>query len=189
MVDGDTRNNLIVIIILIATAIIITAFVAVFYGNIADLAQSGESTINTVGKSVAGNISLSAEVNKLNLHQFNKSIDDVIRSNDKIVVSNNRSINNLTHIVHAFNMANSKYLGAVTNNTGANKGILMTIIHELKTQTAILQNISKKLDIVPVTPVVVNKNGTIPQNCVIKTPTVCILANGGGIILGPATKH
>lgn len=187
MVDSDTRNNYIVIIILIATAIVITTFVAIFYGNIADLAKSGENTINTVGKSVAGNVSLSADVNRLNLHQFNKSIGDVVASNDRIITSNNRSINNLTTIVHDFNKANSIYLSAVTNNTGANKGILSTIISELKTQTAILQNISKKLDVVPVTPVVVNKNGTIPQNCVIKTPTVCILANGGGIILNP--KH
>lgn len=170
MVTTDTRNNVIVIIILIATATLVSTFVLVFATSILNLAQHGENTVNMVGKSVAGNVSQSAEINRLNLMQFNKSMTDVIKSNDEIVQSNNNSINNLTDIVHNFNIANSKYLNSVNNNTGANSKLLNLIVKEL-------QNISKKLDMVPVTP--------IPQpnpNCTIKTPGVCIGPNGNIIV-------
>ena len=189
MVTEETRNNVIVVIVLIAIAILIAAFIYVFSNSLLQVAQHGENTVNTIGKSVAGNVSKSADINQMNLVQFNKSMTDVIASNDRIVHSNNASINNLTAMVHNFSASNSKYLYAVTNNTSVNKISLYGIMKELKKQTLLLQNISKKLDVVPVAPVVPTpiNNSTGDQKCMIKTPTICILPNGGGIVIG--TNH
>jgi len=175
MVTPDTRNNIIVIIVIIAVAILVSIFVVMFSNSLLQVANHGEDTINSVGKSVAGNVSEATQVNRLNLNQFNKSMTDVIQSNDNIVLSNNQSLANLTKMVDKFSTANGKYLTAVTNNTGQNKKALNSILVELKIQTAILKNISKQLNMVPVAPV-----PTPPKDkdCIIKTPTVCITANG-----------
>jgi predicted PurR-regulated permease PerM len=175
MVTQDTRNNIVVIVVIVAVAILVALFVVVFSNSLLQVANHGEETINTVGKSVAGNISKSAEISQLNLNQFNKSMSDVIKSNDNIVDSNNKSLANLTTMVNKFSKSNSVYLSAVTNNTGANKQVLLSILTELKTQTAILKNISKQLNLIPVYPV---PNPPKTQDCVIKTPTVCITPNG-----------
>lgn len=177
MVNPETRNNLIVVVIIVAVAILIVGFIYAFSNSLLQVAQHGENTVNLVGKAVSGNVSEATDINRLNLQQFNRSMTDVIESNDKIVVSNNNSIANLTKLVDKFSKSNGIYLGAVTNNTSANKGSLITILTELKKQTALLTSIDKKLTntvpIVPLPPVI----SPTDEHCVIKTPKVCILAS------------
>lgn len=142
MVTPDTRNNIIVIVVIVAVAILVALFVVVFSNSLLQVADHGEKTINSIGKSVAGNVSEATAVNRLNLLQFNKSMSDVIQSNDNIVDSNNKSIANLTSMVNKFSKSNSLYLSAVTNNTGSNKQLLNDILAELKTQTELFRNIT-----------------------------------------------
>jgi predicted PurR-regulated permease PerM len=142
MVTPDTRNNIIVIVVIVAVAILVALFVVVFSNSLLQVANHGEDIINTVGKSVAGNVSEATAVNRLNLNQFNKSMADVIQSNNNIVESNNKSLANLTTMVNKFSKSNSLYLNAVINNTGTNKILLNEILAELKTQTELFKNIT-----------------------------------------------
>ena|GEM_PF-4450355 len=171
MVDADSRNNAIVVAVIIAVAIMVTAFIYLFATSILQVAHHGEETMNSVGTSLIGNISNATEVNQMNLMQFNKSMTDVIQSNDRIVDANNQSLANLSKIVHNFSSANTAYLNVVKNNTGFNGLILAKIL-------ATLQSIDKKLDLLPVTPIPQTN-----QSCTIKTPKVCILPNSGGIVI------
>lgn len=188
MVNPETRNNLIVVVIIVAVAILIVGFIYAFSNSLLQVAQHGENTVNLVGKSVSGNVSEATDINRLNLQQFNRSMTDVIASNDKIVVSNNNSIANLTGLVDKFSKSNSIYLGAVTNNTSANKGSLIAILTELKKQTALLTSIDKKLTntvpIVPLPPVVKPDS----PDCIIKAPKICILASPANNATNNATK-
>jgi predicted PurR-regulated permease PerM len=140
LVTTDTRNNVIVVVVIIAIALLITTFIFLFSNSILQVAQHGENTINTVGKSVAGNISKSADINQLNLNQFNKSMTDVIASNNAIVSSNKQSLQNLSELVANFSKYNAQYLLMVGNNTGINKQSLQNILHELELQTQFMQN-------------------------------------------------
>jgi predicted PurR-regulated permease PerM len=140
MVDNDTRNNLIIVVVLVATAILIAAFITIFSNSILDVARHGEETVNSIGKSVSGNISKSADINQLNLLQFNKSMTDVIASNDRIVHSNQQALQNLSGIVSNFSKYNAQYLLYVGNNTAANKQTLQDVLHELQLQTQFMQN-------------------------------------------------
>ena len=184
MVTADTRNNLLVLIILIAVAVLVVAFITIFANSILQVARHGEDTVNTIGKSVAGNVSKSSDINQNNLVQFNKSMTDVIKSNDRIVQSNNETISNLTDTVKNFSKSNSKYLSGVENNTKNNRITFLDLLKEQHKTTLVLQNISKQLNLVPIVPIVPNNGSINPtKDCMIKTPTVCILSNGGGIII------
>lgn len=168
MVTSDTRNNIVVIVVIVAVAILVSLFVVVFSNSLLQVATHGENTINTVGKSVAGNITKSAEVNELNLNQFNKSMADIVRSN-------NATIGNLTNVVHSFsdaNIHNGKDLKNVISN---NSKLFKALLDEHHKTTILLTNISKQLNLIPVYPV---PNPPKTQDCIIKTPTVCITPNG-----------
>ena len=130
----------------IAIAILITAFIYIFSTSLIQVAQHGESTVNIIGKAVAGNVSKAADINRMNLKQFNQSMADVVKSNGKIVESNKHAISNLSTIVQNFSKVNTKYLGEVDNNITSNNKLLQQLY---STHTAILetlQNISKQLD-------------------------------------------
>lgn len=162
MVTADTRNNIIVIVVLIAIAVLIAGFMYVFSTSLLEVARHGENTVNLVGKSVAGNISNATETNSVNLLQFNRSMTDVVKS------TNNQT----------------KYLVQFNNNSLMNRNVFTQLLDEHMKTNKLLAEISKKLDIVPITPIVPTPiNNTQPKNCMIKTPTVCILPNGGGIII------
>ena len=127
MVTPDTRNNIMTLAAIVAIAILITAFIYIFSSSLIQVAQHGEQTLNIIGKSVAGNVSKAADVNQLNLKQFNQSMADVIQSNDRIVSSNKQSITNLSTIVQNFSKINTKYLGEVDNNITSNNKLLQQL--------------------------------------------------------------
>ena len=159
MVTPDTRNNIMTLAAIVAIAILITAFIYIFSSSLIQVAQHGEQTLNIIGKSVAGNVSKAADVNQLNLKQFNQSMADVIQSNDRIVSSNKQSITNLSTIVQNFSKINTKYLGEVDNNITSNNKLLQQLY---STHTAILgtlQNISKQMSML-----VGNVSVTVPSD-------------------------
>ena len=130
----------------IAIAILITAFIYIFSSSLIQVAQHGESTVNIIGKAVAGNVSKAADINKMNLVQFNQSMADVVKSNGRIVESNEHAISNLSGIVQNFSRINTKYLGEVDNNITSNNNILQKLYSTHKEILESLQNISKQLD-------------------------------------------
>lgn len=145
MVSPETRNNIVTIVAIIAIAVLITTFIFIFSNSLLEVAHHGEQTLNDIGKAVAGNVSKSAEINQMNLLQFNRSMADVIASNDKIVASNNQSINTLSQIVQNFSESNTKYLSNVDQNISKNRITFDQLLKEQKHTSAILVNISKQL--------------------------------------------
>lgn len=145
MVTPETRNNLVTIAAIIAIAILITAFIYIFSSSLIQVAQHGENTVNFVGKSVAGNVSKSADINRMNLYQFNRSMADVIKSNDRIVDSNRYAIDNLSSIVQNFSKLNTKYLGDATANITSNNHLLQSLLATHHDILETLQNISKQM--------------------------------------------
>ena len=101
--------------------------------------------MNRIGKQLVGNISNATQINTLNLQQFNRSMADVVESNDEIVVSNNATINNLTKVVEGFskaNIANGKTLKDLIAN---NSHTFAELLAEQHKTSLILANISKQL--------------------------------------------
>ena len=145
MVSTETRNNIVTIVAIIAIAVLITTFIFIFSNSLLEVAQHGERTVNDIGKAVAGNVSKSADINQMNLIQFNRSMNDVIASNDKIVASNKASIANLSQIVTNFSASNTKYLSNVDQNISKNRVTFDLLLKEQKHTSAILVNISKQL--------------------------------------------
>ena len=148
MVTPDTRNNIVTLAAIIAIAILITAFIYIFSNSLMQVAQHGENTVNVIGKSVAGNVSESAAINKLNLQQFNRSMADVIQSNDRIVDSNKKAISNLSTIVQNFSKINTKYLLEVDNNITSNNDLLHKLYSTHQEILGTLQNISKQMSMI-----------------------------------------
>ena len=148
MVTPDTRNNIVTLAAIIAIAILITAFIYIFSNSLMQVAQHGENTVNVIGKSVAGNVSQSAEINRLNLLQFNRSMADVITSNDRIVDSNKNAISNLSTIVQNFSKINTKYLLDVDNNITSNNDLLRKLYSTHQEILGTLQNISKQMSMI-----------------------------------------
>jgi hypothetical protein len=153
MVNTDTRNNFIVIVVIIAVAFLVATFVYIFANSILQVANHGETTMNKIGKAVAGNVSNATQINSLNLMQFNKSMSDVIKSNGRIVASNNATIKNLTNVVHNFSDANIANGKGLRDNIANNSKLFIGLFKEQKRASDILANISKQLKIVPVTPI------------------------------------
>lgn len=145
MVTPESRNNIVTIVAIIAIAILITAFIYIFSSSLIQVAQHGENTVNVIGKSVAGNVSKSADINRLNLLQFNRSMTDVITSNDNIVKSNNASIANLSSLVKNFSAANTKYLASLDTTIAKNKLTFNDLLKEQKRASDYLVIISKQL--------------------------------------------
>ena len=145
MVTPDTRNNVVTLVAIASIAILITAFIYIFSTSLIQVAQHGESTVNIIGKAVAGNVSKAADINRMNLVQFNQSMADVVKSNGKIVESNKHAISNLSSIVQNFSKINTKYLGEVDNNITSNNGLLQKLYATHKDILESLQNISKQL--------------------------------------------
>jgi len=133
---------------IIAIAILITAFIYIFSNSLIQVAQHGENTVNVIGKSVAGNVSESAAINRLNLLQFNRSMADVITSNDRIVDSNKNAISNLSTIVQNFSKINTKYLLDVDNNITSNNDLLRKLYSTHQEILGTLQNISKQMSMI-----------------------------------------
>ena len=148
MVTQESRNNIVTIVAIIAIAILITAFIYIFSNSLIQVAQHGENTVNVIGKSVAGNVSESAAINKLNLQQFNRSMADVIKSNDRIVDSNKKAISNLSTIVQNFSKINTKYLLEVDNNITSNNDLLHKLYSTHQEILGTLQNISKQMSMI-----------------------------------------
>ena len=148
MVSPETRNNIVTIVAIIAIAILITAFIYIFSNSLIQVAQHGENTVNVIGKSVAGNVSESAAINRLNLLQFNRSMADVITSNDRIVDSNKNAISNLSTIVQNFSKINTKYLLDVDNNITSNNDLLRKLYSTHQEILGTLQNISKQMSMI-----------------------------------------
>jgi len=146
LVSPETRNNIVTIVAIIAIAILITAFIYIFSNSLMQVAQHGENTVNVIGKSVAGNVSQSAEINRLNLLQFNRSMTDVITSNDNIVKSNNASIGNLSALVKNFSAANTKYLASLDTTIAKNKLTFNDLLKEQKRASDFLEDIAKLLN-------------------------------------------
>jgi len=148
LVSPETRNNIVTIVAIIAIAILITAFIYIFSNSLIQVAQHGENTVNVIGKSVAGNVSESAAINRLNLLQFNRSMADVITSNDRIVDSNKNAISNLSTIVQNFSKINTKYLLDVDNNITSNNDLLRKLYSTHQEILGTLQNISKQMSMI-----------------------------------------
>ena len=148
MVTQESRNNIVTIVAIIAIAILITAFIYIFSNSLIQVAQHGENTVNVIGKSVAGNVSESAAINRLNLLQFNRSMADVITSNDRIVDSNKNAISNLSTIVQNFSKINTKYLLDVDNNITSNNDLLRKLYSTHQEILGTLQNISKQMSMI-----------------------------------------
>jgi hypothetical protein len=176
MVSPDTRNNFIVIVVIIAVAFLVATFVYIFANSILQVANHGETTMNKIGKAVAGNVSNATQINSLNLMQFNKSMTDVIKSNGRIVASNNATIGNLTDTVMNFSKANIANGMGLKNLIGNNTKIFAALYKEQKRASDILQNMSKQLKIVPVTPIP-TPSPTQNKTCNIYSPgfPFCIL--------------
>jgi hypothetical protein len=145
LVTNDDRNNLLIIIVVITTVIIATFLINGFISKMQQVTDHGEKTMDRIGSQLVGNISNATQVNTLNLIQFNKSMGDVVKSNDEIVRSNNATISKLTEVVHNFseaNIANGKALKETISNNS--KTFQALLIEQHKT-TLVLVNISKQL--------------------------------------------
>src|SRR5215212_8796156 len=143
MVSNDDRNNLLIVIIVISTVVIATFLINHFISKIEQVTDHGEKTMDRIGKQLVGNISNATQINTLNLQQFNKSMVDVVRSNDQIVRSNNATIGNLTDVVHNFSDANIANGKALKDNIANNTKLFLALLKEQHQTTLVAQNISK----------------------------------------------
>jgi flagellar biosynthesis/type III secretory pathway chaperone len=145
LVTNDDRNNLLIIIVVITTVVIATFLINGFISKMQQITDHGEQTMNRIGTQLVGNISNATKVNTLNLFQFNKSMADVVTSNDKIVASNNVTIGKLTDVVHNFSAANIANGKALKDNIANNTKTFLALLKEQHDATVYLGHISKQL--------------------------------------------
>src|SRR5215212_3795001 len=145
MVSNDDRNNLLIVIVVISTVLIATFLINGFISKMEQVTDHGEKTMDRIGKQLVGNISNATQVNTLNLIQFNKSMSDVVKSNDQIVRSNNATIGTLTEVVHNFSEANIANGKALKDNIANNSKTFKALLEEQHKTTSVLSNISKQL--------------------------------------------
>lgn len=165
MVTNDDRNNLLIIIIVITTVVIATFLINGFMAKMQQITDHGEQTMNRIGSQLVGNISNATKVNTLNLQQFNRSMGDVVESNDLIVASNNATINNLTDVVHNFSSANIANGKALKDNIANNTKTFLALLKEQHDATVYLGHISKQLS----SQFPLEENGTVSSSTI---PTV-----------------
>jgi flagellar biosynthesis/type III secretory pathway chaperone len=145
LVTNDDRNNLLIIIIVITTVVIAAFLINGFITKMQQITEHGEQTMNKIGKQLVGNISNATQINTLNLFQFNKSMGDVVSSNDQIVRSNNATIGKLTDVVHNFSQANIKNGRSLADNIAHNTQTFLALLKEQHDATVYLGHISKQL--------------------------------------------
>ena len=119
MVSNDTRNNLIVIIVIVGVAALVTGFIAQFSATVLFVANNAQQTVHMVGSDLVGNIS------KLNTDQRN-SLTALNRTMEHFTTENNINLHTL--------------IEGVKNQT---KNITAAIKHDNETNESISRGLSK----------------------------------------------
>jgi hypothetical protein len=183
MVTAEDRNNFVIVVVILATAIVSGILISGFIDKMQQVSNHGERTMDKIGNKTTKSLdTLVSNVTNATAKSSHNSMM-IISSMNNMSNTINGSITNLDKNVKLFQTQN---VGGISNMTGTIASLIAIFQHQVyeQHQTNLwLSNISKQLQIVPVTPIPQPSNNT---GCTIKTPNVCILPNGGGIIIG---KH
>jgi hypothetical protein len=183
VVTSDTRNNLIIVIVLMAMALMVTVLISNFIANMERVTKHGEKTVDEMGTNLINNVTQATNRSSNNSKMIVSALNNVSKNN-------NASITVLANILDNFSTTSRANLEEVNNNSQTNKIINQQNLKQNQRTNLLLGNVTKQLSILPVTPIPYN-----PQNKTCNLYSIgfpfCILPSNHPIfdLLGNKTQH